>query len=139
MQISNAITTFAATTADIDPSVQAAIATGIFAVIGTYLTVKYKDRVIKKNADKPKDRMETIFDGYENLIKQQQIEIGRKGQVITSLEGVVQRLEQELIVTRELLGAARDELKMAEKHNKELRVQLDGMKSEYTKQVSNGV
>lgn len=132
MQINNVLTLFAATTADIDPSVQAAVATGIFAVIGTYLTVKYKDRVIKK-ADKPKDRMETIFDGYENLIKQQQIEIGRKGQVITSLEGVVQRLEQELIVTRELLGAARDELKMAEKHNKELRVQLDGMKIEYKK------
>lgn len=132
MQINNAISTFAATTAGIDPSVQAAIATGVFAVIGTYLTVKYKDRVIKK-ADKPKDRMETIFDGYENLIKQQQIEIGRKGQVISSLEGVVQRLEQELQVTRELLGAARDELKMAEKHNRELRIQLEGMKTEYNK------
>ena len=134
MQINNILTLFAATTADIDPSVQAAVATGIFAVIGTYLTVKYKDRIVKK-ADKPKDRMETIFDGYENLIKQQQIEIGRKGQVITSLEGVVQRLEQELIVTRELLGAARDELKMAETHNKDLRIQLDGMKVEYRKAV----
>lgn len=132
MQIFSAIQTFAATTGGIDPSVQAAIATGLFAVIGTYLTVKYKDRIVKK-ADKPKDRMETIFDGYENLIKQQQIEIGRKGQVITSLEGVVQRLEQELQVTRELLGAARDELKMAEKHNRELRIQLEGMKTEYNK------
>ena len=138
MQIFSAIQTFAATTGGIDPSVQAAIATGLFAVIGTYLTVKYKDRIVKK-ADKPKDRMETIFDGYENLIKQQQIEIGRKGQVITSLEGVVQRLEQELQVTRELLGAARDELKMAEKHNKELRVQLEGMKTEYSKQSTKGV
>lgn len=134
MQTNNAITLFAATTAGIDPSVQAAIATGIFAVIGTYLTVKYKDRVIKK-ADKPKDRMETIFDGYENLIKQQQIEIGRKGQVITSLEGVVQRLEEELKVTRSLLSAARDELIMAEKHNKELRVQLEGMKTEYNRRT----
>lgn len=138
MQINNAISTFAATTAGIDPSVQAAIATGVFAVIGTYLTVKYKDRIVKK-ADRPKDRMETIFDGYENLIKQQQIEIGRKGQVITSLEGVVQRLEEELKVTRTLLDAARDELKMAEKHNKELRVQLDGMKTEYNKQSTKGV
>lgn len=138
MQINNAISTFAATTAGIDPSVQAAIATGVFAVIGTYLTVKYKDRIVKK-ADRPKDRMETIFDGYENLIKQQQIEIGRKGQVITSLEGVVQRLEEELKVTRTLLDAARDELKMAEKHNRELRVQLDGMKTEYNKQSTKGV
>jgi len=125
MQIFN---TFAALS--VGESVQAAIATGIFAVIGTYLTVKYKDRIIQK-ADKPKDRMETIFDGYENLIKQQQIEIGRKGQEITSLEGVVQRLEQELTVTRELLAAARDELKMAEVHNKDLRHQLGIMKKEY--------
>lgn len=138
MQIFSVIKTFAATTSGIDPSVQAAIATGIFAVIGTFLTVKYKDRIVKK-ADKPKDRMETIFDGYENLIKQQQIEIGRKGQVITSLEGVVQRLEDELRVTRDLLAAARDELKMAEKHNRELRQQLNGMKSEYNKQSSKGV
>lgn len=138
MQIFSVIHTFAAVDSGIDPSVQAAIATGIFAVIGTFLTVKYKDRIVKK-ADKPKDRMETIFDGYENLIKQQQIEIGRKGQVITSLEGVVQRLEDELRVTRDLLAAARDELKMAEKHNRELRQQLNGMKSEYNKQTSKGV
>lgn len=132
MQINNAITTFAATTGGIDPSVQAAIATGIFAVVGTYLTVKYKDRIVRK-ADKPKDRMETIFDGYENLIKQQQIEIGRKGQVITSLEGVVDRLEQELKATRELLNAARDELATATQHNRDLREQLGEMKNEYQK------
>ena len=114
----------------LDPSVQAAIATGIFAVIGTYLTVKYKDRIIQK-ADKPKDRMETIFDGYENLIKQQPLEITRKGQVITSLEGVVDRLEKELIVTRKLLDAARDELKTAQQHNVELRDQLGLMKKQY--------
>lgn len=114
----------------LDPSVQAAIATGIFAVIGTYLTVKYKDRIIQK-ADKPKDRMETIFDGYENLIKQQQLEITRKGQVITSLEGVVDRLEKELVVTRKLLDATRDELKTAQVHNVELRDQLGLMKQQY--------
>ena len=122
---------FAASTSfTVAESVQAAIATGIFAVIGTYLTVKYKDRIIQK-ADKPKDRMETIFDGYENLIKQQQIEIGRKGQVITSLEGVVNRLEKELAVTRKLLDAARDELATATKHNKDLKTQLGKMKDEY--------
>lgn len=128
---------FAAAGVSLDASVQAAIATGIFAVIGTYLTVKYKDRIVQK-ADKPKDRMETIFDGYENLIKQQQIEIGRKGQVITSLESVVGRLEEELRVTRDLLGAARDELKQAERHNTELRSQLGEMKTEYRRQATEG-
>lgn len=127
---------FAVAGTGIDPSVQAAIATGIFAVIGTYLTVKYKDRIINK-AEKPKDRMETIFDGYENLIKQQQVEITRKGSVITSLEGVVDRLEKELNATRDLLGEARDELQTATQHNKDLRHQLDLMKTEYRKHTEN--
>lgn len=116
----------------VDPSVQAAIATGIFAVIGTYLTVKYKDRVLNK-VEKPRDRMETIFDGYENLIKQQQVEISRKGQVITSLEGVIDRLEEELDATRKLLTATKEELVIATQHNDELRTQLGDMKSEYKK------
>lgn len=135
MQINESIQTFAQISG-IDPSVQSAIATGIFAVIGTYLTVKYKDRVVKRS-EKPKDRMETIFDGYENLIKQQQIEIGRKGQVITSLEGVVQRLEEELKMTRSLLTAAREDLVMAEKNNTDLQKQLDMMKQEYKDRTPN--
>lgn len=126
----NNLVFMAATVGGIDPSVQAAIATGFFAVLGTYLTVKYKDRIVKK-AEKPKDRMETIFDGYENLIKQQQIEIGRKGQVITSLEGVVQRLESELATTRDLLSQAREEIKQSKDQNIELQEQLKEMKREY--------
>ena len=77
--------------------------------------------------------METIFDGYENLIKQQQTEVGRKGQIITSLEGVVRRLEQELETTREMLNVARDELKIATQQNEDLQTQLADMKANYQK------
>lgn len=132
MQISNIHILAAVNTGGLDSTVQAAIVTGICAIIGTYLTVKYKDRVISK-PEKPKDRMETIFDGYENLIKQQQTEIGRKGQIITSLEGVVRRLEQELETTREMLNVARDELKVATKQNEDLQTQLADMKANYQK------
>lgn len=125
----------------LDPSVQAAIATGIFAIIGTYLSVKYKDVILQKPA-KPKDRMDTIFDGYENLIKQQQIEINRKGLVISSLEDVIDRLEQELTVTRKLLTSAREELEMATSHSADLRQELVRLKREYSetleKEKNNG-
>lgn len=132
MLISSFVAATAAAPSPVDSTVLAAVATGFFAVIGTYITVRYKDRIITK-ADKPKDRMETIFDGYENLIKQQQTEISRKGLVITSLEGVVQRLEDELKTTRELLVVARDELKTAEQQNRDLTVQLREMKESYAK------
>lgn len=130
MQGIEQIQTFAV--AGVDPTVQAATITGICAIIGTYLTVKYKDRIVNR-AEKPKDRMETIFDGYENLIKQQQTEIERKGIVIKSLEGVVQRLEEELATTRRLLDLARDELEEAKTQNGDLKSQLEGMKREYMK------
>lgn len=114
----------------IDSQVLVAFIAAIGGVITTYLTVKYKDRVIKR-ADKPKDRMETIFDGYEKLIVSQQEEIVRKSHVINSLEKVVDRLEDELHQTRKLLQDARDELEESTLQNKKLTEQLRGMKKDY--------
>lgn len=108
------------------------IITTVLTVIGglgaTYITYV----VAKRHKDaKPKDRMETIFDGYEKLIAQQQIEIDRKGGVITSLENVVDRLEEELAHTRELLNQARQDLSLAREQNEELKSQLASMKRDY--------
>ena len=115
-----------------DPAVATALITGIFAVITTWLTIRYKDKVFKKAA-KPRDRMDTIFDGYEKLIIQQQSEIERKGVVIQSLENAVDRLEQELTRTRALLDEARIELKESKSQNSKLRHQLDSMRRDYEK------
>lgn len=107
-----------------------ALIAAVGGIITTYLTVKYKDRVIKRTA-KPKDRMETIFDGYEKLIVSQQEEISRKSLVINSLEKVIDRLEDELHQTRELLNDARTELEHSVTQNKELKRQLGDMKKDY--------
>ncbi len=114
----------------ISPEVLIALIAGVGGIVTTWLTVKYKDRVIKKT-EKPKDRMETIFDGYEKLIVSQQEEIGRKSHVIKSLERVVDRLEDELHQTRKLLEDAREEVVQSQVQNNLLRKQLDGMKKDY--------
>lgn len=115
----------------LEPSITVALIAGIFGVITTWLTIKYKDRVVK--TQRPKDRMETIFDGYEKLILQQQAEIDRKTSVINSLEGIVGRLEQELMRTRQLLDTAQEELQETKKGNALLKSQFDTMRRDYEK------
>lgn len=116
----------------LEPSITVALIAGIFGVITTWLTIKYKDRVVKKT-QRPKDRMETIFDGYEKLILQQQAEIDRKTSVINSLEGIVDRLEQELMRTRQLLDTAQEELQETKKDSAMLKSQFDTMRRDYEK------
>jgi hypothetical protein len=102
-------------------------------IIITYLTIKYKAQILKKAGRAPKDRMETIFDGYEKLIVQQQLEIDRKGGVISSLEAVVKRLEEELAHTRTLLNEARQDLSETREQNETFKQQLAAMRREYKK------
>lgn len=108
------------------------VATTLITVVGG-LGVAYITYVLAKRrrAARPKDRMETIFDGYEKLIKQQQVEIERKGSVIGSLENVVDRLEQELANTRELLNQARSDLSESRQQNDDLKSQLVLMRKDY--------
>ena len=85
----------------------------------------------KKRASGPRDPMSTIFEGYDKLIKQQQVDIDRKGEVITSLENVVKRLETELDHTRQLLNQARTDLSSSRQQNEELKTQLMDMRKQY--------
>lgn len=126
----------AAQTAAISPGLDSQVAIALIAaiagIITTWLTVKYKDRIIKTNApSKPKDRMETIFDGYEKLILQQQGEIERKGSVIESLENIIDNLERELVTTKELLATTKAEVAETKHQNGELKNQLKKMRRDY--------
>lgn len=115
-----------------DTAVVVAIITGVVAVITTWLTVKYKDRIVKKPG-KPRDRMETIFDGYEKLILQQQTEIERKSDMITSLESIIARLQDEVTRTQGLLATAQEELQDTKTNNLTLKRQLERMRRDYEK------
>lgn len=123
-------------TAQASPGIDSQVAVALIAAIGgivtTWLTVKYKDRIIKKTApNKPKDRMDTIFDGYEKLILQQQQEIDRKQTVVGHLENIIENLERELATTRDLLATTKDELAETKQQNIALKSQLARMRKDY--------
>ncbi|MFA5172580.1 MAG: hypothetical protein WC426_13545 [Sulfuriferula sp.] len=121
-----------AATPGLDSQVFIALIAAIGGIVTTWLTVKYKDRIIKTNApSKPKDRMETIFDGYEKLILQQQSEIERKGSVIESLENIIDNLERELVTTKELLATTKAEVAETSSQNIQLKDQLKKMRIDY--------
>jgi chromosome segregation ATPase len=118
----------------VDSQVVLGAITTLGGIVTTYITLKLRTHVqqrARRNA--PKDRMETIFDGYESLIKQQQVDIDRKQSIITSLEGIVERLQAELNETRSVLNSAKAELVNTQEQNKHLQRQLTKMKDEYSR------
>jgi chromosome segregation ATPase len=118
----------------VDSQVVLGAITTLGGIITTYITLKLRTHVqqrARRNA--PKDRMETIFDGYESLIKQQQVDIDRKQSIISSLEGIVERLQAELNETRGVLNTAKAELLNTQEQNKHLQKQLSKMKDEYSR------
>lgn len=115
-----------------DNNVLVALIAAIAGIITTWLTVKYKDRVIRKTtSSKPRDRMDTIFDGYERLILQQQTEIERKQGVISSLEDIIDKLEHELETTRSLLSSTKAEMAETRRTNTDLKHHLTRLRKEY--------
>lgn len=79
----------------------------------------------------PPDRMQVIFEGYEKLLKNQQVDIDRKSASIVSLEAVVHQLEDELDKIRDTLNQTRTELSTARIENEQLKVQLSDMRTNY--------
>jgi hypothetical protein len=116
----------------LNSQVAVAIISGVVAIIVTYLTVRYKDYIIVGNKDKaPKDRMDTIFDGYESLIKQQQVDIDRKSKQLDQTQIIIERLQNELDKTKQIVQQQQQELNDSKDSNKELIKQLSQMKAHY--------
>lgn len=105
-------------------------------ILTTWLTLRYKDRLAARNREqKPKDRMDTIFDGYEKLIVEQQKDIERKATQLASTQTIVEQLQKELDDTRDLVRKQQEELEESRELNLELQKQLADMKREYN--ISN--
>lgn len=115
--------------------VQAVIVIG--SVVTTYLTVKYKDSIMgkdkKANDDEPRTRMDTIFDGYEKLIQQQQEDIIRKQTQLDRTDKLIDKLQKDLDDTRAIVKRQHEELEEQKKLNAELKKQLDIMKRQRNK------
>lgn len=101
-------------------------------IVTTYLTVKYKDKVFKpKIKTQPISRIDTIFDGYEKLIQQQQLDIERKALFIEHLQKAVDQLRSDLDKTEDLLNDTRTELDREKARSEQLQSQLSSMKKDY--------
>lgn len=117
---------------DVDSSVLVALVAATGGVITTWLTVKYKHLVTgKSDEQKPMSRMDTIYDGYEKLILQQQAEIERKSGLVDHLEKIVAALEKELEETKRLLTETKSELIESNANNERMRKQLKTMRQDY--------
>jgi hypothetical protein len=104
----------------VDNQVLIATISAASGIVATYLTVKYKNQIVKP----PKDRVETIFDGYEALIRQQQDEITRKS-------GLIDRLEDQLATMEQLVDKLRTDLNSSQMQIEGLSSQLTMMKTDY--------
>lgn len=106
-------------------------------VVAYIVNVAAKKVQTKKAENQPKDRMEQMFDGYERLIKQKDLEDDRKVKAMQALEEelaftrqTVARLEQSLAETQRELEESREE-------NVELRALLREMRKEYQSVKNN--
>jgi chromosome segregation ATPase len=103
-------------------------------VLITWLTLKYKDGLKKKNVAKaPKDRMESIFDGYESLIRELKEDSVRKSVIIENLQVIIDTQRDEINKSQSLINKLRDEVDDSTSHAVELKTQLDKMKKDYAK------
>ncbi len=110
------------------------IISAISGIIIAYLVnVKAKQVQAKKASKQPKDRMEQMFDGYERLIKQKDIEDDRKQKYIVVLELELQEAKKTIKHLATALETAADELRQSREDSRELRIKLDDMRKEYAK------
>lgn len=100
-------------------------------VVAYIVNVAAKRVQSKKVGQGPVDRMEQMFDGYERLIEQKNLEDERKARLIDELE-------EEIIITRQMvknlehaLAVSQQELQRSREDNQELKDMLKRMRDEY--------
>ena len=100
-------------------------------VVAYIVNVAAKRVQSRKVGQGPVDRMEQMFDGYERLIEQKNLEDERKARLIDELE-------EEIIITRQMvknlehaLAVSQQELQRSREDNQELKDMLKRMRDEY--------
>lgn len=118
--------------APLNDNVQISLISAISGVVIAYIVNVAAKKVQEKKAEKqPKDRMEQMFDGYERLIKQKDVEDDRKQQYIKTIETELQLVKTHAGKLEEALDRTNEELALSRDENKELRQKLDEMRKEY--------
>ena len=96
-------------------------------VVITYLTKVYQRRAEKKR--QPKDRIETIFDGYDALILQLRGDLDRKGILIDNLQKLVNSQSKEIERSQGLIAQLSDQVKDSATQISRLQAQLEGLRT----------
>lgn len=107
-----------------------ALITGVLGVLGTWLTVKYKDIKAHKPS-KPRDRMEGVFDGYERLIKAQDKALALKERQLEQTQQIIDQLQEELNRTRDIVTMQQKEIETGRVNNLALREELKMLKKQF--------
>jgi hypothetical protein len=107
------------------------VVTVLISVLGsiviTYLTKVYQRRVEKKK--QPKDRIETIFDGYDALILQLRGDLDRKGVLIDNLQTLVTSQGKEIQRSQGLIADLQEQLKESAVQISRLQNQLEALRT----------
>lgn len=123
-------TYFAATT--VSENVQISIVSAISGIIIAYIVNIAAKKVQEKKAEKqPKDRMEQMFDGYERLIRQKDLEDDRKQKYIKVIEDELTATKIHVNKLEEAMERTNQEYAQSRVENQQLKEQLDAMRKEY--------
>ena len=100
-------------------------------VVAYIVNVAAKRVQARKEKQDPSDRMEQMFDGYERLIKQKDLEDERKARLIDELEEEIRMTRQMVKNLEHALAISQQELQRSREDNQELKDMLEQMREEY--------
>lgn len=101
-------------------------------IVIAYFTYKTKQGVDKRAKEKaPKDRMETIFDGYEGFIARQDKALEHKDKQLAENQMIINRMQKQIDAMQELIERQREETEREREINRQLHIQLDRMREQY--------
>lgn len=108
-------------------------------VIAYIVNVAAKRAQTNKDKKQPKDRMEQMFDGYERLIKQKDVEDDRKQKYIKVIEEELRATKLHVQALEAALAATNDELARSREESKIFQEQLNAMRKEYQHKKNEGI
>ena len=100
-------------------------------VVAYIVNVAAKRVQARKEKQDPSDRMEQMFNGYERLIKQKDLEDERKARLIDELEEEIRMTRQMVKNLEHALTISQQELQRSREDNQELKDMLEQMREEY--------
>ena len=100
-------------------------------VVAYIVNVAAKRVQARKEKQDPSDRMEQMFNGYERLIKQKDLEDERKARLIDELEEEIRMTRQMVKNLEHALSISQQELQRSREDNQELKDMLGQMREEY--------